>query len=84
MKIMFGEGEGPEVIVELTGDEVATAIHAWLLAHSVSLDGARITTVNGQRCKTGKVYIYPPGHAIDDGVQCAGRGDGASGHGIVS
>ena len=41
MEVKFGEGTtefGPGVNIEMTGDEVATAINAWLAAHGVCFE----------------------------------------------
>jgi len=56
MDIKYGEGTsefGPGVSIELTGDEVATAIDVWLVAHRVYVSGPRAITVNGRRCRRG-------------------------------
>lgn len=65
---------GPGVSVDLTGDEVATAIDAWLVAHGVHVNGPRTITVNGALCKFGHVYIDPSGFVIAGGVKLSGRG----------
>jgi hypothetical protein len=78
MRIKYGRGRtqyGPGVDIELTGDEVATAIFAWLVAHRVHVEGARIVTVNGEFCGVGHVYVDPTGFVIDsDGEKFSGRG----------
>lgn len=55
MIVKHGDGteHGTGVSVELTSDEVATAIDAWLVALGVS--GPRTVTVNGALCKSGHV-----------------------------
>jgi hypothetical protein len=76
MIVKLGNGRteyGPGVSVELTGDEVATAIDAWLVAHSVYVHGPRTVTVNGELCKSGHVYVDPSGFVIADGVKTSGR-----------
>lgn len=78
MIVKHGQGRtefGPGVSVELTGDEVATAIDAWLVAHGVHVSGTRTVTVNGELCKAGNVYVDPSGFVIADGVKTSGRGD---------
>ncbi len=78
MIVKHGQGRtefGPGVSVELTGDEVATAIDAWLVAHGVHVSGPRTVTVNGELCKAGNVYVDPSGFVIADGVKTSGRGD---------
>jgi hypothetical protein len=59
MEIEYGDGRtkyGPGVAIELTGDEVAVAIFAWLVAHGVHVDGPRTVTVNGELCDHGQVF----------------------------
>lgn len=77
MEIKFGEGQteyGPGVSIELTGDEVATAVFAWLTAHNVYISGARTVTVNGAFCEAGRVYVDPSGFVIANGDRFSGRG----------
>lgn len=64
MIVKHGEGRpeyGPGVSIELTGDEVAVAIDAYLVAHAVHVSGPRTVTVNGELCKIGSVYVDPVG-----------------------
>ena len=65
---------GPGVVIELTGDQVARAIDAWLVAHGVHVNGPRTVTVNGELCENGNVYVDPSGFVIADGVKTSGRG----------
>lgn len=81
MIVKHGEGRteyGPGVNIELTGDEVATAIDQWLAAQGVHVSGPRTVTVNGELCESGHVhghvYVDPSGHVIADGQKIAGRG----------
>lgn len=77
MKVTPGEGAteyGPGVIIDLTGDEVATAIDAWLVAQSVHVSGPRTTTVNGELCEWGRVRVDPSGFVIAEGKKFSGRG----------
>jgi hypothetical protein len=77
MKVRHGDGRtqyGPGVSIELTGDEVATAIDAYLVAHGVHVSGARTVTVNGELCDKGLVYVDPSGFVIHDGEKVSGRG----------
>lgn len=70
MHVKQGNGTtsfGPGVIVELTGDEVATAIDAWLVAHGVHVRGPRTVTVNGEQCEAGLVYVDPSGFVVAGG-----------------
>ena len=78
MNVRYGNGKtqyGPGVLIDLTGDEVATAISAWLVAHGVHLNGPRTITVNGELCETGSVYVDPSGVVVFDGERYDGRGD---------
>ena len=79
MKVKYGEGRaqyGPGISIELTGDEVAIAIDAWLVAHRVHVDGPRTVTVNGKLCKYGSIYVDPLGFVITpDGEKLSGRGN---------
>lgn len=65
---------GPGVSIELTGDEVATAIDAWLVAHGVHVSGPRTVTVNGALCDVGNIDVDPSGFVVADGVRFSGRG----------
>jgi hypothetical protein len=65
---------GPGIQIELTGEEVAIAIHAWLVAHGVFIDGARTIRVNGELCQSGGVYVDPSGNVIEQGRRYSGRG----------
>lgn len=77
MIVKHGEGSteyGPGVSIELTGDEVATAINAWLVAHGIHASGPRTVTVNGVLCEAGRVYVDPSGFVVADGKKTSGRG----------
>lgn len=77
MKVKYGGGKtkfGPGISIELTGDEVAIAIDAWLVAHGVHVGGPRTITVNGALCDTGEVYIDPSGYVVANGERLSGRG----------
>lgn len=76
MKVKFGKGKteyGPGVEINLTGDEVATAIDAYLVAHGVYVSGPRTITVNSELCKKGRVYVDPSGFIISSGKKWDGR-----------
>ena len=76
MNIQFGKGKtkyGPGVEINLTGDEVATAIDAYLVAHGIYISGAR-TIVNDKLCKIGQIYVDPSGFVISNGNKWSGRG----------
>lgn len=77
MDIKYGNGQseyGPGIDIDLDGDEVATAIHAYLVAHGVYVNGARTVTVNGELCNSGNVYVDPEGFVIYEGDKISGRG----------
>lgn len=77
MEISFGKGKtefGPGIQIDLTGEEVAIAIHAYLTAHKVFIDGPATIRVNGELCQKGGVYVDPSGSVIADGVRHSGRG----------
>lgn len=59
--------------IELTGDEVATAISAYLVARGVHVDGPRTITVNGELCEAGRVYVDPSGFVVHEGERISGR-----------
>lgn len=78
MNIKYGNGPtqyGPGVNIELTGDEVAAAILAYLVARGVHVSGPRSVVVNGHLCATGRVYVDPEGFVIGpEGEKFPGRG----------
>jgi hypothetical protein len=77
MEIKYGDGTtsfGPGVSIEMTGDEVATAIDAYLVAHGVYVSGPRTVTVNCQLCERGEVYVDPSGFVVAGGEKFSGRG----------
>lgn len=70
MTIRFGKLKdkyGAGVEIDLTGDEVATAIRAYLVAHHIEVNGPNTVTVNGKLCEEGQVYVFPPGFVNADG-----------------
>ena len=65
MKAVYGVGKtacGPGVSITLDGNELATAIDAYLVANRISVTGLRTVTVNGQRCLSAHMYVDPSGH----------------------
>ena len=77
MNIRYGEGKthyGPGLAIELTGDEVATAIDAYLTAQNVITSGPRTISINGQLCEKGLIYVDPSGYVFLDGIEISGRG----------
>lgn len=78
MNIRFGEGMtkfGPGVQIDLTGEEVAIAISAYLTAHNVNIFGTATIRVNGELIENGKVYVDPSGFVNAYGIKYSGRGD---------
>ena len=78
MKIQYGDGKteyGPGVSIYLTGEEVATAIHAYLMAHKIYIHGSHTITVNGDLCHNGYVYVDPSGFVITDNRKFSGKGE---------
>jgi hypothetical protein len=76
-KVKMGRGRtefGPGIEVSLTGDEVAIAIDAFLVAHGVHVDGPRTISVNGELCKVGSIYVDPSGFVVSGGKKYSGRG----------
>jgi hypothetical protein len=77
MRITYGDGTteyGPGVSIELTGEEVARAISAYLTAYDVNIQGARTITVNGDLCEAGEVYVDPSAFVVANGRRYSGRG----------
>lgn len=78
MRIDYGRGPtryGPGVDIQLTGDEIATAVDAYLVAHGIHVSGPRTVTVNGSLCELGSVYVDPSGFVITpEGDKFEGRG----------
>lgn len=77
MNVNYGNGTteyGPGVSIELTGDEVALAVEAWLVAHGVHIRGPRTITVNDALCEGGHVYVDPSGLVMSNGEMFSGRG----------
>lgn len=77
MIVKYGSGTtqyGPGISIELEGDDIATAIDAYLVAHNVVINGPRTITVNGDLCKHGNVYVDPSGFVVCSGTKFSGRG----------
>jgi len=77
MKVQHGNGQtqyGPGVDILLDGNELATAIDAYLVARGVHYIGPRTITVNGELCEKARVYVDPSGFVIDNGTRLLGRG----------
>ena len=52
--------------INLTGDEVAMAIDAFLVARGITVIGPRTITVNDNLCEHGVVYVDPSGRVQKD------------------
>jgi hypothetical protein len=66
---------GPGVEITLSGNEIALAISAYLVAKGVHIEGPRTITVNDEFCEEGLVYVDPSGYVIDKkGKKIDGRG----------
>lgn len=76
MEVEYGKGTteyGTGVQINLTGDEVATAIDAYLVAHGIHVNGPRTIRVNGSPYMAGEIYVDPSGFVISDGTKFDGR-----------
>ena len=77
MEVYFGNGKteyGTGVQIDLTGEEVARAIYAYLAAHNVHIQGAATIIVNGELCEEGEIYVDPSGFVVANGKKWSGRG----------
>lgn len=77
MEIYYGEGKtkyGPGVRIDLTGEEVALAIMAFLVAKDVHKFGPSTITVNDELIQEGSIYVDPSGKVIVNGKEFSGRG----------
>jgi hypothetical protein len=79
MNVGYGAGQsehGPGVQIELSGNEVAIAIDAYLEARRIHVSGPRTIRVNGERLESGSVYVDPLGFVVDRNtdVKFSGRG----------
>lgn len=57
----------PGVTIDLTGDEVATAIRHWLHGQGVLIFGSSTVRVDGNLCDSGQVYVDPSGNVVYNG-----------------
>lgn len=64
---------GPGVGITLSGDEVAIAISAYLVAHDINIQGPRTITINGELCREGYIYVDPSGFVVSDGEKISGK-----------
>lgn len=80
MIVKHGKGKtkyGPGVQITLTGNELATAIDAYLVAHGIVVRGPRTISINGEICRDCNSFIYidPSGFVVSEGVRYNGSGD---------
>jgi hypothetical protein len=78
MQIKFGRGKtefGPGVSIQLTAEEVATAIDAYIVAHGKSVHGPRTITTNGCLIDGCHIYVDPSGFLMHNGQKWTGRGE---------
>lgn len=76
-EVKMGRGAtefGPGVEVSLSGDEVAIALDAFLVAHGIHVSGPRTIRVNGELCEVGSIYVDPSGFVVSDRKKYSGRG----------
>lgn len=66
MEVKYGNGT-TEYDIEITGDEIATAIDAYLVAHGVRVSVPRTIRVNGELIESGNVYVDPSGFVVESG-----------------
>lgn len=79
MKVTLGRGKtefGRGVDIILSGDEVAIAIDAYLVAHKVYVSGPRSVMVNEKLCVDGRVYVDPSGSVISENELINGNSKG--------
>jgi hypothetical protein len=79
MEVKYGDGQtkfGPGVLIEMTGDEVATAIDAYLVAHGVSVRGPRTIRLNETLCThmDMEMYVDPSGSVVAGETRFSGSG----------
>ena len=80
MKIEYGKGQtkyGPGVEITLTGDELATAIDAYLVAHGIIVRCPSTISIDGEICRDCNSFIYvdPSGFVVTNGTKYSGSGD---------
>jgi len=70
------------VQIDMTGNEVVTAISAWLVAHGVYVQGPRTYFVNGDLISGGQVYVDPSGSVRKGSKTLLGRGANTKAEGL--
>lgn len=77
MNVDYGQGKtkyGPGVDIILDGNDIATAIDAYLCAHNIHVNGPRTVLIDGVLANFGRVYVDPSGFVIHNGQKLDGRG----------
>lgn len=77
MEIYYGGGKtqyGTGVKIDLTGEDVALAIMAYLVAHDIHKFGPSTITVNGELIEEASIYVDPSGKVIAKEKSYSGRG----------
>lgn len=72
--LVLKEGRGVEI--SLSGDELATAIDAYLVAHGICVRGPRTVRVNGEMCESARVFVDPSGFVNDNTNSVKYNGNG--------
>lgn len=76
MNIQFGNGktpQGPGIQINLTGEEVATAIHDYIRAQNVIIDGPSTVMVNSELIRDGGIHVDPSGKVVTADVERSGK-----------
>ena len=77
MEIDYGDGKteyGTGIDIDLSGEELAIAIEAYLVAHDCHISGPRTIRVNGELCEEAHIYVDPLGFVVCGGERLSGRG----------
>lgn len=75
MKIGYGEGKtkyGSGVSIDLSGEDLASAIDLYIYSKGYYVEGARTITVKGELCEQANVYVDPSGFVIYNGERYDG------------
>ncbi len=65
---------GTGIEINLSADEVAMAIDAWVTSQNVEISGSRTVTVNGSSCKNARIFVDPSGYVVHNGIKISGTG----------
>lgn len=77
MEIKRGGGayNGPGILIELSGNELAAAVDRYIAQHGIQVKGARSVRVNGLNCACATVFVDPSGTVVSGDCDLTGRGD---------